>query len=137
MPDPHTPRAERPVRKKNRLSPISVLAAGLLAAYLQQRSKEEAMQGKRTHRMIAVVSVFLGSLVTSSATHASDAVLEWNQIALAATVTAAQGPLPQIRSMAIVQVSVHDAVNAITREYHTYLRHGRAPFGASADAAAI
>jgi hypothetical protein len=44
---------------------------------------------------------------------ASAAVMEWNQIALAATVTAGQGPVPQIRTMAIVHVSVHDAVNAI------------------------
>jgi hypothetical protein len=51
---------------------------------------------------------------------ADNAVLEWNQIALAATVTAAQGPLPQIRTMAIVQVSVHDAVNALTCDYRTY-----------------
>ncbi len=68
---------------------------------------------------------------------ASDAVIEWNQIALAATVTANQGPLPQIRSMAIVQVSVHDAVNAITRDYETYLHIGRRAWGVSADAAAI
>jgi hypothetical protein len=95
------------------------------------------MQDTRTHRTIAALVVFLGMLVTDSATYASDAVVEWNQIALAATVTAAQGPLPQIRSMAIVAVSVHDAVNAITHDYHTYLRHGHAPFGASADAAAI
>ena len=47
--------------------------------------------------------------------------MEWNQIALAATVTAGQGPVPQIRTMAIVPVSVHDAVNAITCEYGTYL----------------
>jgi PAP2 superfamily len=63
-------------------------------------------------------------------------VLEWNQIALAATVTAAQGPLPQIRTMAIVHVSVHDAVNAITCEYRTYLSISCGHWG-SPDAAAI
>jgi hypothetical protein len=68
---------------------------------------------------------------------AGDAVTEWNQIALAATVTANQGPLPQIRSMAIVQVSVHDAVSAITRAYDTYLGLKHGPRGASADGAAI
>jgi hypothetical protein len=39
--------------------------------------------------------------------------------------------------MAIVQVAVHDAVNAITGEYDTYQSIGEAPVGASPDAAAI
>ena len=92
---------------------------------------------QRTHELIAAASVFFGVLVTGCAVYASDAVMEWNQIALAATVTAAQGPLPQIRSMAIVQVSVHDAVNAITRDYRTYFTRGHSPSGATTDAAAI
>jgi hypothetical protein len=75
--------------------------------------------------------------VTCSAAHANDAVLEWNQIALAATVTANQGAVPQIRSMAIVQVSVHDAVNAISGAYDTYLQRRSRPGSVSADAAAI
>ena len=62
-----------------------------------------------------------GMLLTPTVARADNAVLEWNQVAFAATVTAAQGPLPQVRSMAIVQVSVHDAVNAITCDYRTYL----------------
>jgi hypothetical protein len=66
-----------------------------------------------------------------------DPVLEWNRIALAATVTAGQGPLPQSRSMTLVQVSVHDAVNAISGKHKTYLSHPAAPAGASAEAAAI
>jgi hypothetical protein len=67
----------------------------------------------------------------------NDAVLEWNQIALDATVKAGQGPVPQIRTMAIVHVSVHDAVNAIAGDYKTYLRIQAEPAGASPEAAAI
>jgi PAP2 superfamily protein len=67
----------------------------------------------------------------------NDAVLEWNQIALDATVKAGQGPVPQIRTMAIVHVSVHDAVNAIAGNYKTYLRIQAEPAGASPEAAAI
>ena len=63
--------------------------------------------------------------------------MEWNQIALAATVTAAQGPVPQARSMTIVQVAVHDAVNSITGKHGTYGAYGPAPAGASPEAAAI
>jgi DNA-binding winged helix-turn-helix (wHTH) protein len=75
-------------------------------------------------------------LCLSAAARADDAVLEWNQIAFQSTVTAGQGPNPQVRSMAIVQVSVHDAVNAITCDYRTYLSIGCGAWG-SPDAAAI
>jgi hypothetical protein len=85
----------------------------------------------------AAAAVLFGLFVTVPPVHADDAVLEWNQIALAATVTAAQGPVPQIRSMAIVHVAMHDAVNGITRDYQTYLRPPYRPVGASPDAAAI
>ena len=63
-------------------------------------------------------------------------VMEWNQFALDATVAAGQGALPHIRSLAIVHASMHDAVNAITGEYATYLA-SPAPGGASPEAAAI
>jgi hypothetical protein len=64
------------------------------------------------------------------------AIMEWNQIAVAASVTAGQGPIPQIRTMAIVQVSVHDAVNATTCRYRTYLSVPCRRYG-SPDGAAI
>ena len=89
------------------------------------------------HRLVAPAAVLVTMLATCPPAHASDAVIEWNEIALAATVTANQGPLPQIRSMAIVQISVHDAVNAITREYDTYLDIGRRAWPGSEEAAAI
>ena len=92
----------------------------------------------RLSRLTAVVSALLVACPSASrAAGIDDAVMEWNQIALAATVTAGQGPLPQSRSMTIVQVAVHDAVNAITRTHWTYLSHGPTPAGAAPDAAAI
>jgi hypothetical protein len=86
---------------------------------------------------LAAIAVVIGCSVASPAASTPDAVMEWNQIALAATVTAGQGPLPQIRSMAIVQIAVHDAVNAVTRDYETYLDIRRRWWGASEEAAAI
>jgi hypothetical protein len=84
-----------------------------------------------------LASVLLASVLPTAAAAASDdAVMEWNQVALSATVTAGQGPLPQIRTMAIVQISVHDAVNAITCEHRTYLWIVCGPWGLP-DAAAI
>jgi hypothetical protein len=89
----------------------------------------------RAFAFIAALSVIV-LLGTSVPARADDAVMEWNQIALATTVTAGQGPIPQIRTMAIVEVSVHDAVNAITCDYRTYLPIRCGWWGAP-DAAAI
>src|SRR5688572_33274982 len=69
----------------------------------------------------------------------TDAVSEWNQNAVTLTLlpASALAPVQQTRVMAIVQVSVHDAVNGITGEYATYLSPGPAPVNASPEAAAI
>jgi membrane-associated phospholipid phosphatase len=69
----------------------------------------------------------------------NDPVTDWNLISANATLTAspALAPVAQARVMAIMQVSVHDAVNAITGEYETYRDRGDAPSGASPEAAAI
>jgi hypothetical protein len=86
---------------------------------------------------IATAAFLVSWSLTSNAGSTGEVVLEWNQIALNATVTATQGPLPQTRSMSIVHVAVHDAVNAITGRHSTYLSYGAAPAGASPEAAAI
>lgn len=91
-------------------------------------------------RICTMALALFGVLATTSLTarFVVDPVMEWNEIALAATVMApAQGPVPQLRTMAIVHVAVHDAVNRITREYHTYLGTGHPPANASPEAAAI
>jgi hypothetical protein len=66
-------------------------------------------------------------------------VSEWNQYAVVLTLLPASQlqPVQQTRVLAIIQVSVHDAVNGITGKYETYLPNNPAPGGASADAAAI
>jgi hypothetical protein len=66
---------------------------------------------------------------------AVDAVSNWNLIALQAAQTAGQGAIVQSRTLAIVQVAVHDALNAIDRRFERYVFTGDAPGGASADAA--
>lgn len=81
-------------------------------------------------------TLLVGLLLTPVLARADDPVLEWNRIALAATVTANQGPIPQIRSMTIVHIAVHDAVNAITCDYRTYLSIRCGPQG-TPEAAAI
>jgi PAP2 superfamily protein len=101
------------------------------------RSVNERTAVRNTRQLVVRAVMLSGLLLTAMPAAASDAVMEWNQIALAASVTAAQGAVPQTRTMAIVHVSVHDAVNAITREYKTYLSPGRPHWHASPEAAAI
>jgi hypothetical protein len=92
--------------------------------------------GRGLLKLLAIVLVVACSAPSPHA-NAPDPVLEWNRIAFDATVTAAQGPVPQIRTMAIVHVAMHDAVNAISRKYETYLDVRRRPWSASQEAAAI
>ena len=79
--------------------------------------------------------VFVAGVISGPATaRADDIVLRWNQIA-AQTATATT-PFNQARVAAIVQLSVFEAVNAITGEYEPYLNPPTiAPPGASVEAA--
>jgi hypothetical protein len=83
-------------------------------------------------------SVTLAALLVCSpiATRA-DVVLDWNAIAVSTLISQGQNPFAQARFMAITQLAVFEAVNAITGEYKPYLGTVVAPAGASADAAAI
>ena len=67
----------------------------------------------------------------------SDPVMDWNDIARQLIVAPAFAPVQQTGAMAIVQIAVHDAINAITGEYERYYPVGSAPAGASPKAAAI
>jgi hypothetical protein len=86
---------------------------------------------------MAIAGLLVSGSLKCDAVAVDDAVMEWNRIALTATATAGQAPVPQIRSMTIIHVSVHDAVNTVTGKHPTYLAAGPAPAGASAEAAAI
>jgi hypothetical protein len=76
-------------------------------------------------------------LASAPAAASADVVLDWNAIA-ARTVTVGQSPFHQARLMAITQLAVFEAVNAVTGKYQPYLspQLAAAP-DASADAAAI
>ena len=98
----------------------------------------------RSRQIRARASVTLAAALLSGAVavpayarQSCSPVLQWNEYALQATVTAAQGAVPQIRSLAIVHASMHDALNAVQPTYDTYLSVTPAPAGASADGAVI
>lgn len=81
-----------------------------------------------------IVAAMLGaSLAVPGSAHA-DVVRDWNAIAASLP---SPNPFFQARTLAITQLAVFEAVNAITGEYEPYLGTIVAPAGASADAAAV
>src|ERR1700686_2638680 len=87
-----------------------------------------------TRLRLAVVLVVC--LVCSPMAARADVVLDWNAIAVS-TVSQGQSPYAQSRFMAITQLAVFEAVNAITGDYKPYLGTVAAPAGASAEAAVV
>src|SRR3954453_13896699 len=88
---------------------------------------------RRVRHSITLVALF----VCVSAAARADVVLDWNAIAVSTLVGQGQSPFAQARFMAITQLAVFEAVNAITGDYQPYLGSVVAPAGASADAAAV
>ncbi|RZU41645.1 vanadium-dependent haloperoxidase [Edaphobacter modestus] len=92
------------------------------------------MQGGATKRTFGLC-LLMATLLVGPAVAKTDAVLDWNVIAI--NITSGQNPFVQARYAAIVQLAVFEAVNSITGDYRPYLGNIVAPHGASADAAAI
>jgi hypothetical protein len=90
--------------------------------------------GCRARRASLCCAFGVAVALSGPADASADVVLEWNAISVTAT---AGNPFTQARFLAITQLAVFEAVNAITREYEPYLGTISAPPGASADAAAI
>ena len=91
--------------------------------------------GRNRVRMSTLMLII--SLAATPATAGTDVVLDWNEIA-ARTVIAGQSPFHQARLMAITQLAVFEAVNAVTGKYEPYLAVPIvAPPVTSAKAAAI
>jgi len=87
---------------------------------------------RKGHIVALTIAIAIGCGPTIAA---ADVVQDWNAHALAATN--AQNPFLQARSIAIVQLAVFEAVNAVKGDYEPYLGTLSAPGGASVDAAAI
>src|SRR3954447_24234932 len=88
-------------------------------------------------RRVCTVFTLLALLVCRPNAARADVVLQWNEIAVSTLVGQGQSPFAQARFMAITQLAVFEAVNAITGDYQPYLGSVVAPGGASADAAAV
>jgi hypothetical protein len=79
---------------------------------------------------------FLALLAVYPAARA-DVVMDWNDVAVARLVAARQLPPDGARAIAIVHVAMFDAINAVQPRYAPYAFKGKAPAGASAEAAGI
>jgi len=90
----------------------------------------------RSRASLVLALVGVASLVVPPAAKA-DVVLDWNKIAIETAIANSANPFQQARFAAIVQLSVFEAVNAITGDYEPYLGTIEADAGASAEAAAI
>jgi hypothetical protein len=89
----------------------------------------------RTRARAGWVACALAFLLCPFASMA-DAVLDWNELGVAAVVAARQLPPDGARTMAIVHVAMFNAVNAIEPRFRSYGSGLGAAPGASADAAA-
>jgi hypothetical protein len=77
------------------------------------------------------------ALVVCSSTMYADvnAVQAWNTVAVQATLTAGENAVVQSRTLAIVHVAIHDALNSIDSRYERYAFKADVQTGASVDAA--
>src|SRR5512147_2176849 len=74
--------------------------------------------------------------ITSPMTSAwADEVYDWNSAGFDLTVAGGQNPILISRTMAMVHLAIHDALNAINRRYEPYLYEGRAEPTAAPEAA--
>jgi hypothetical protein len=87
----------------------------------------------RLRLSIALIALLVCSPIAAHA----DVVLDWNAIAVSTLISQGQSPFAQARFMAITQLAVFEAVNAITGDYKPYLGTVAAAAHASADAAAV
>jgi len=85
---------------------------------------------------VRVAAIAAGIIVCAPWTStAADPVSDWNTIAAQSTVTAGQNGPVSSRTLAMAQIAVHDALNAIDARYERYAFKGAAPAGASVGAA--
>ena len=87
----------------------------------------------RPRRSLTLLAAAAASLLPSPGL--ADAVLDWNEVALARVVEAGQLPPEGARSMAMVHVAVFDALDAIDRRYEPFAFRATGPPTASPDAA--
>ena len=85
--------------------------------------------------VVMVVSLILLIPLVVSGTAFADEVLDWNVAGLEIAIAGGQNPIIHSRTLAMVHLAIHDALNAIDRRHEPYLYEGRAEPNAAAGAA--
>jgi hypothetical protein len=90
-----------------------------------------------TRRPVVLTGLLVMSLLMTASPPpaAADPVADWNATALSALLAAGHNNLTVTRGLTMVQVAVHDALNAIERRYDGYMFEGPAEANASPEAA--
>jgi hypothetical protein len=88
------------------------------------------MKASKLFSCSALTAFLIGTVANA------DVVTEWNNAALDAVRAGRTAPPIASRSLAIVHVSIYDAVNGIARTYEPYLVQSAVPASASLEAAA-
>src|SRR5437870_13056134 len=83
-------------------------------------------------RVLLILCLTVASL---SLPASANEVVQWNETTLKAIEANGQNNVVSTRTLAMVQVAVHDALNAISRRYDAYYFEGPAEPAASPDAA--
>src|SRR6187431_1890010 len=91
--------------------PISIVAPRRIT-----KSNPEGRTMKRTNVFHALMAVALIGGATSAV---ADAVVDWNEITMQAVSAGRPGPIGAV-DIALVQVAVHDAVQAIDQQFEPY-----------------
>jgi hypothetical protein len=78
-----------------------------------------------------MVLVLIGIATLAVGSAAANEALDWNAVALDVAVAGGQNPLIHSRTLAMVHLAIHDALNAIDRRYEPYLYEKRSEPGAA------
>ena len=87
------------------------------------------------NRASRVLLLGMASLWPGFVSGAPTVLINWNSVAVQATLTAGQNGITQSRSLAIAHIAIHDALNAIDARYQRYALTADVERSASADAA--
>ena len=88
------------------------------------------------YRWIRRIAAFALCSAALSPTARADAVLDWNDVGIAAVIASRSSPPEGARAMAMMHVAMFEAANAVEGGYAPYAFNARAPASTSAEAAA-
>jgi hypothetical protein len=107
---------------------LAAMAVGAILSINRLRGRRQGArqgpvttEGRCALRRVCTSVALAVLLVCSPIAATADVVLDWNAIAVATLVGQSQSPFAQARFMAITQLAVFEAVNAITGDYTPYL----------------